>query len=256
MQRSRRKKIIRFLLFFTLLLFILAYIFRYPLILQLQYTRLRSLEENVFDKVWVHRVNSLERYDLLQHKFKGFETDVSFNEATDALDVRHQPETSIGDTLTLEKFFQHVDLHTKHFWLDMRLRSTSNMNSALQALNNLDDKYHVRNACIVELYSAKAASLFAKNGYTVSLNLTLELQQKLLADPVMKDSIDRQLAQVKYISRDARGLSPVKKLFPKKQLITWHVLFSDFVNRQPVRDLLKDPQIDIILVNIKTPFYR
>jgi hypothetical protein len=261
MQRSRRKKIVRFLLLFLLLLLFLAYFFRYSLIFSFQYSRLQSLcenkeQQNCFQKLWVHRVNTLERYGLLEDKFAGFELDVVYNESTHLLEVHHEQKAKEGDTLLLSRFFQHVDLRHKRFWLDIRMGSVANMHNTLLALSQLDTLYHIRDACIAEVYDVTAAELFAASGYTVALNVIKELDEQLTAKKASKDSIDQRIKGVKYISRDGRYLASARKLFPGKPIITWRVPFSDYLDRSPIRKLLDDPMVDVILVNIKTHYYR
>jgi hypothetical protein len=263
MQKPRRRKILLSLASFIVLLFIVGYVFRYPLIMQLQYYRLRSLhctggtensKSSCLQRIWVHRVNSTERYNQLKNKYAGFEMDIVFDDSTRSFSVYHPPKRPEKDTLLLDNFLKHLDLGHKHFWLDTRLVNGSNMNEALSEMSRLDQRYGIKTACIIELYDVAAAALFAGNGYTVGLNLTESLQALLVNDSLLKDSIDKKLESVRYISRDAQALAPVKKLFPQKQIITWRLPFRDFFDPEPIQALLDDPQIDIVLLNIKSPF--
>jgi hypothetical protein len=265
MQKNRRKKILLFLAFFLIAVAIAGYFFRYPLILAFQLSRIRSINcqpvqgndnNSCLQRIWVHRVNSQQRYDVLENKFEGFETDIVFNNDSRGFSVYHPPLPPEGDTLSLNDFFNHVDLVKKHFWLDTRAVDSSNMNEALSALQLLDNRYRIRSSCIIELYDLSAAELFARNGYIVSFNVSEPLQQQLRLNDLLRDSIERVLAPVKYVSQDSRYVPAMKKFFPGKKIITWHLVFRDFFKTEPVRQLLNDPQIEIVLMNIKSRFFR
>lgn len=265
MQNPRRKRILLFASVLVVATIIIGYVFRYPLILKFQYSRLQSLKcrtktgntnANCHERIWVHRVNSLERYDILDDKFDGFETDIVFNDSSGTLSVYHPPLPPGGDTLSLEEFFRHTVAGNKHFWLDTRFVDSSNMNRALAAFAVLNERYPVQRSSIVELYDVAAAELFALNGYTVSFNVSDAFQSVLENNPSLRDSIAARLALIKYVSQDSRYLPVVKRLFPGKMIITWQPRFTNFFDTELFQQLLDDPQVAIVLVNIKTRFYR
>src|SRR6185369_9050299 len=107
MQKPRRRKIWLFICLFIAVLLVAGYIFRYPLLLKFQYSRLQSL--NRLQKIWVHRVNSLERYDLLKDKFDGFEADLSFQPETGSFFIYHPPLTGETAILPLAEYLKHAD---------------------------------------------------------------------------------------------------------------------------------------------------
>src|SRR5688572_2490708 len=135
MTRSRRKKIFTWSLLFILLILSLGYAFRYPLIRWFQYNRLQSLDcykpmdgegTSCMDRIWVHRVNSIERLNILKDKFSGFETDVVYDDSIHSYWVYHPPRPE-GEQLTLGEFMQHVNPKTKNLWLDTRGVDSTNM---------------------------------------------------------------------------------------------------------------------------------
>jgi hypothetical protein len=95
--------------------------------------------------------------------------------------------------------------------------------------------------------------LFAANGYTVSFNVSQEWLTILHGNRNLLDSVKGILKDVKYVSQDAAYLPAVKQLFPEKKILTWHLAIRDFFDRKPLKALLADPQVEIVLVNIKSP---
>jgi hypothetical protein len=253
MHKTRRKKILLFLLCFIILLLSLGYIFRYPLILQFQYSRLRPLG---MERIWVHRVNSVERYELLKDKFYGFETDIAYNSDTRSFYVYHPPLTRNTDTLSLSRFLAKVDLTQKHIWLDTREVSASNMNEALEAMSKLGDSAVMRRCLLIELYDIDAARLFAQNGYIVSFRVDNELIPRLLANKQYLDSVTKALNEVEYVSQGYRHIFTLKKLFPYKPLLTWDTRFKSSLNRRELKRLLNEKHIEVILMNIKSRHYK
>jgi hypothetical protein len=259
MQKPRRKKILLTISIILLIAAGTAYFFRYTLILKLQYSRLQSLncgKTDCLDRIWVHRVNSLERYDLLKGKFHGFETDIVYVDSLRSFSVYHPPQAPGEDTLTLDRFFAHCMQADKHFWLDMRFVGEANMQAALKVFSKLDQQFGLKSNCIIELYDLSAARLFAINGYTVSFNISEDLISRMEIEKHLPDSISREWSSIRYISQDARYLPAVKRLLPGKKIITWHPRFTNFINTEELQKLLDDPQVEIVLVNIKSRFYR
>jgi len=241
-----------------------CYFFRYEIVFRFQYSRLQSLEgldgrsdhSNYPQRLWVHRVNSLQRYDWLKHKFSGFETDIVFNDSSGSFSVYHPPLSKEGDTLSLDKFLSHVDLDRNFFWLDTRWVNASNALAALAALKATGKRESLKKACIIELYDAGAAEAFAHDGYLVGFNTNTLLLEKMEIDKLFRDSIGAHLRSVTYITQESHRLMLPKKMFPGKKILTWHLTFNDYFNLKPIQRLLDDPQIKIILVNIKSPYFR
>jgi hypothetical protein len=97
------------------------------------------------------------------------------------------------------------------------------------------------------------AQLLAVNGYNVSFNVSKRWLDNLPGNRSLQDSVSRILKDVKYVSQDAAYLPVVKQLFPEKKILTWHLAIQDFFDRKPLKALLADPQVEAILVNIKSP---
>ena len=253
----QKRKVAFFLI--SLILLLTVYLFRYPLFLWFQCSRLTGLscgKANCMNRIWAHRVNSTERYKILKDKFSGFEMDIIYTGSDKGFAVLHPPAAVVGDTLTLDAYLSKADLLNDRFWFDTRFLDTSNMQKGLVVLDELTKKYPQIKECILEIYDLPSAQLLAENGYTVSFNVSEKWLNDLSGNNSLRDSVALSLRHVKYVSQDAAYLPRVKKLFPGKKILTWHLAIKDFLNRKPLKALLADPQVELVLVNIKTPYFQ
>lgn len=248
----QKKKIVFLVLVFLL---VAVYLFRYPLFYRFQIFRLRSLtckEENCYNRFWVHGVNSIKRLKYLEN-FQGYELDIIYT-GPKGFSVLHPPDIVIGDTLRLETYLEQSDMNLHRFWLDTRFVGPPNMEEALIALNKLANRFpDFKNCTILEVYFLPVAQLLAANGYTVSFNVSQSWLNDLPGNRNLQDSVKNILKDVKYVSQEATYLPKVKQLFPGKKILTWHLTIKDFLDRKPLKALLADPQVEVILVTIKTP---
>jgi hypothetical protein len=249
----QKRKVVLFLVLIILLLTV--YLFRYPIFYRFQISRLRSLscaKDGCFSRIWAHRVNTIERRKYLS-EFLGYELDVIYT-GPKGFAVLHPPDKVVGDTLRLETYLDKADFSKHRFWLDTRFIDSSNMKEALVALNKLVRRYPAGfNNCILEVYYLPVARLLAASGYNVSFNVSQRWLDNLPGNRSLQDSVKEILRDVKYVSQDAAYLRVVKQIFPDKKILTWHLAINDFFNRKELKALLSDPQVEIVLVNIKTP---
>lgn len=243
-----------------LLTVVIGYFLRYQIVFRFQYSRLQSLscktDTGCMQILWAHRVNSLPRYDWLKDKMTGFETDIVFNDSSRNFSVYHPPLNIEGDTLSFDKFLSHVDLQQKRYWIDTRNVGYTNALEALSALQATGKAELMKKACIFELYDLVAAEQFALAGYSTSFNVSHSVVRKMKNEPSFRDSINKHLQQVKYVSQESNQLGEIKKLFPHKRIITWHLTFMDYFRLSRLQNIVNDPQVDIVLVNIKSPYFR
>lgn len=265
MTRSRRKKILTWTLLVILLLVAVGYAFRYSLIREYQYSRLKALrcsaggeiKIDCKDRIWVHRVNSVERYEILEDDFEGFEMDVAYDDSLHTYFVYHPPKPENEDVPQLREFLSHVDTVHKRFWLDIRGVDSSNMHEALDVLKQVVGPVNSNHLTFfIELYDMKAAKLFAGEGIRVMFNVSELLLQRMITDKSLQDSVNNELQGVPLVSQDFRYIDFLKRFFPSKQIMTWHPEFKVFIDTKELQKILDDKQVRVVLVGIKSRYYR
>ncbi len=213
-----------------LLILLVAWISRMELISWFQYQRLRSLQctnydqpDPCFAKLWVHRVNSLERFNLVKDRFKGCEADVVFDSTDNSFLVYHPP--SDYKQLKLEQLLQVALGNQKKLWLDTRGVDSLCMRKAFEKLEVMNQGLNFKGAVIFELYDLKAANYFAAGGYQVSLNIP----PAYLQENADLQSFCRQLSPgVKFISQESKYVNRLKKAVPGKKILTWSLSFNNY----------------------------
>jgi len=265
MPSIRQRKITRNVLISLAVSAAIIFYFRYDLMLRFQLWRLGSLHCNsvqvksknpCLERIWAHRVNSTVRYQLLKSKFPGMETDIVFNKVTGAFSVYHPPLVESDSSLSLDEFLGQVDLQQSSIWLDTRGVDSLNAPMALAALSSRPWSEALKEKAIIELYNVSAAQYFAANGYRVSLNLLGVPKAKRNRESILAEGIEMRLRQVQYVSQGFEIIPALKRLFPGKKIITWDPRIGSFFKMKRLQVLLDDPDIDIILVNIKSRYRK
>ena len=114
---------------------------------------------NFAERIWVHRVNTIERLRIVQDKFQGMELDVVFENGK--LDVRHPPAVSIG--LSIDDYFSNVKNIGKHyFWIDLKEYTDGKEHELIQYLNKITNRFGNKKNLIIESPDQKILNLFDK----------------------------------------------------------------------------------------------
>jgi len=178
------------------------------------------------EKIWVHRVNSIEKLSEVQANFYGVELDVVFIDSLNIFDVNHPPAESIN--LSLENFLSSIkENKSLHFWLDFKNLSGQNQKNAVYRLNAICELLVLsRSNFIIESSSVLLLREFAEAGYQISYYLHWPGLYSLDSSGLQKElnDIKVNLSQLKfnvYLSSYYRDYDILKKNFPEYDIILW-----------------------------------
>lgn len=213
------------------------------------------------EKIWIHRVNSIEKLGEVQADFYGVELDVVFLDSLNEFDVNHPPAESIN--LSLFEYLSTIKENKKlHFWLDFKNLNAQNQKQAIDRLNSICESLSLsKSNFIIESGNVLLLHEFSKVGYQVSyylhwpglysLNQT-QLQEKL-------DKIKAELNLFKYqsyLSSDYLDYEILKEHFPKHEILLWlddsFGKQDKFNNRLQLYKMLSDNQVKILLMKYKS----
>lgn len=213
------------------------------------------------EKIWVHRVNSIEKLNEVQPKFKGVELDIVFLDSLNEFDINHPPEASIQ--LFLEDYLSSVNKNNSlQFWLDFKNLEIENQKNALNKLNSICNSLSLnRNKFIVESSNVALLIEFSKAGYEISYYLHWPGLYSL-----DKNQYQTQLTQIKtnieslnyqgYLSSDYRDYYILKENFPNHKILLWldypFGKENKFEDRIQLFKLLLDNQVKILLMKYKS----
>lgn len=106
-------------------------------------------------KVWLHRVDSIERAVRMARRYAGMEIDVVFDSAAGYFDVGHPPVPSAG--ISLDSLFGAVPAVGEHyFWIDFKNLTDGNAAEACRVLLGIARKHGLVGHLIVESPNPRA----------------------------------------------------------------------------------------------------
>lgn len=213
------------------------------------------------DKVWVHRCNSIEKFDEMHERYPSVEVDLIFR-SEGYFDVTHDQENSIG--LRLDGYFEKLKGETGHMWLDVKNISATNCNHAISVLDSLTSMYHIdKIRLIIESPDTVALSAFHKAGYYTSWYVVSENPANLTDDEIeqyireMRRVVDN--GRVSALSFPGWWYPEISKRLDRNiDLLTWKEnssQFKFFLNLKNYK-MLYDPQVKVILLKDLGHFHR
>jgi heptose-I-phosphate ethanolaminephosphotransferase len=215
-------------------------------------------EKNFPEKIFLHRVNSLERIRYAKSRYAGVEIDVFYHEEG-FFDVRHPSTHSIA--LSLDTLLAEVDHPEKLFyWLDLKNLNSRNKNAAVKELSIISEKYNILPNIIIESSQSEHLGVFSSHGFYTSYYLpTLppgshskrEIKQHMAE---IIDNLSR--SKVNAVSANQTQYELITKYLRGFDILLWHFSDNPFALKLRQSKLLADPHVKILLVEDKSPGYR
>jgi hypothetical protein len=177
-------------------------------------------------KVWLHRVNSVERAVRMAKQYRGMEIDVMYDSAADSFDVGHPPAPSIG--LSLDRLLAAVpDVASHYFWIDFRNLTDANAAAACARLVAIARKHNLISHMIVESVHPTALSCFTNRGFFTSYYLFPETSLPAMSTEQRRAYYEEVKAgvatsTVNHLSMSYESLPFVERYFPDADVLTWY----------------------------------
>ncbi|PZR02934.1 MAG: hypothetical protein DI539_27185 [Flavobacterium psychrophilum] len=200
-------------------------------------------------KLWVHRVNSFERLQVVQDHFGGFECDLLFDPAAQTFRITHPPAPA--NDLTADDYFRWLKSSGKKMWLDVKDFRPADVEAGVRYFLHSDSLYHIRDQVVVESSEPALVNMLAAEGFIVSY-----LVPPQFLEGNSRDTVVSLLPEVAFVSQEDRFVAALKRRYPQKKIITWALSFDNYFNLSHFRSLLSDPAVAIILINIKSRHYK
>ncbi|MBL1233411.1 MAG: hypothetical protein COA31_011885 [Flavobacteriales bacterium] len=217
---------------------------------------LKQLHAN---KIWVHRVNSIEKLQEVNSTFSGVELDVVFNSALNVFDVNHPPAESIG--LNLLDYLKSNTESDLNFWLDFKNLSPENASQALERLAFLCAELNIsKKQFIVETTQTELLKLFAKSGFQTSYYLhwpgLYQLNEENLNENIIQIKANI-FPELSYISSSYHDYEIMQQHFPEQEKLLWltenETKFSSTIKEHWHRmKIANHPKTKVLLMQIKT----
>lgn len=208
-----------------------------------------------YNKVFAHRVNSIEKQNQALKYFKGIEFDLVYLKAKDVLDVNHPPAESIG--LTFENYLKNIKNKSHPFlWLDIKKLDTTNEAGILLKLNTLFElKKYPKSKVLIETLSPEALPKFTKAGYLTSYYLKpglYKLKGEALIKEVNKIKSILELQPNIGISSSFLDYDVMHEFFPNKTKYVWVLSSSYGTKYREIRTILEDETVAVVLSKFRS----
>jgi len=207
------------------------------------------------DRIWPHRVNSIQRLHYLYPDFVGFECDIQFDAASGKLYIAHDSDDL--NSLVFTDYLGREDKDHKLFWLDVKNLDSLNQESFCSDLEQLDQQYEIKNRVIIESPNSAVLNRLNQSGWLCSLYLPSAFPAELSDSQNSIGAIAHYLkTNTGLISQDASLHDLMTKNFPQAKQLIWDIRFRDALNKDLLLKLANDSSILLCLINVKSPGYR
>ncbi|HXB05641.1 MAG TPA: hypothetical protein VNW04_00955 [Puia sp.] len=210
------------------------------LLRDLSYSHHRLYQLRGIQRIWPHRVNSLQRLKYLYDEFAGFECDIRFMANTGTLGIGHdKPEGNLFDD------YLRLDSERKKlFWLDIKNVDRDNLDAFCKTLETLENRSGIRDRVILECYDTLAARRLAGLGYLTAVNI------------LTKGLREMPQGAVTLITGETKLHDSIAGAFPHSQQLNWDIPFRHGMSRDNLLRQANDTSLLICLINVKSPGYR
>lgn len=228
-------------------------------------------------KLWAHRCDSLEKFQLMSNKYRGLEIDATFyadEPRGSKFDVSHDKKSQVD--YPLENFMPSIAECDNIIWFDFKNLTNENAAAALEELDGLLAQYGIdRGRFIVESHDYEDLKIFREHGYYTAYDVPTH--ESAYGDEIVRDKnfVFQSQGRVEYFCRlvreavDSGNVDAVS--FPltyyrlvkyadvPAEMLTWDThgeKWWDFYAREELRAILSDDKVVGILVNTPTDFDR
>jgi hypothetical protein len=190
------------------------------------------------EKIWCHRVNTIEKVNRLDKLWKGLEMDIYYE--NDKLIVKHDAEDTT--TLTLQQLMESMeDSHSHYFWFDLKNIGSENYVALSTALISVVKSYSNIDNCIFESWMPDYMSVFVEEDCHTSFFINF---YGLVTDEEYLERVESitQYVTLNKISAISTGIYEydlMKKYFPDYNKLTWYA-GSDIAVIDSLRNVISD----------------
>jgi hypothetical protein len=205
------------------------------------------------EKLWAHRVNTLERMMYLKDYFSGLETDVVFDGTINNFRVYHPPAKP--SALLLDVYFKQLKTGAKGLWIDVKGIDTAAYEQAVDYFMVCDSLYSIKKFVIIEASQVSFINLLAEKGFITSYLVPAYYLQPETPARVI-DSVKQKLSPaLEFVSQEDSYLPMLKSRFQNRKIITWALSVKNYVNLSHLKTLINDTCISVVLINCKSKRY-
>ena len=218
----------------------------------------RTLKILFSDKIWAHKVNSIEKLGEVNGSFTGAELDVVYHAENNYFEVNHPPDPSANLSL-VDYFLSQKSNHDFHYWIDLKNLIKNNAVASSSLLDSIVRSCNIdKSQVIVESGNQQYLKSYRDNGFLTSYYLPAGLHgfnDDSLKPVLEKIRMNLDLHENYYMSADYQDYPLIKKQFPERKKLIWYTLQGNlniFSSRILLYQILLDENVDVLLIPYHT----
>jgi len=209
------------------------------------------------NKIWAHRVNTLEEIEKKHQLFEGMEVDLIYSNYKNTLYVAHDEKDTLRNIL-LEDWILHIPNPEKNwYWFDLKNLNKKNAKNIASLLVRVANEHGIFHKTICESKDVKALSVLKGNNLAVSYWISSDVSlRKFTGNIIWKKRIERKIAYLKPNALSSFSwMHPLLATsFPNENILYWHITKNKTPeNVEFVRELCGMPNVKIVLVDYDEP---
>lgn len=200
------------------------------------------------DRIWAHKVNTLDGIEKRVSDFRGVEVDIFYNVENNNFEVKHEID-SVGVDLEyyLDSILQVKELY---FWFDYKNLKT-NTQSGISKLYTILNERELEDKCFVESYFAKELEGFkGKLATSFWFSITNIPELKSERDELYKKKYKYiEGCNIDMLSANFRMFDFITEYFPDYKCNYWIFNKLDTEKTESFNRLIKSPNVNVILID-------
>lgn len=220
-----------------------------------------SIIQNEFpfspNKVWAHRVNTLEEVEKKHQLFDGMEIDLIYSRHLNNFYVTHNEIDTLNGVL-LDEWIKYIPNFEKNwFWLDMKNLNKKNADEIAALLVEILNKYGVFHKTICESKNVKALATLQKNGLAICYWINSDVSfRKITGDKLWKKRIERKIKRLRPNALSSFSwMHPLlDSSFPNENILYWNISEKETPESiECTKELCRLPNVKVVLVDYDEP---
>ncbi len=207
-----------------------------------------------YDKIWAHRVNSLEKLHKSIKYFKGIELDLVYDETEHYLDVNHPPAESIQ--LSFSTYLDKVGDKRPYLWLDIKNLNIENSPVIFKHLQQiLQAKTYPFERVLIESQTPETLDIFTEAGFMTSYYIPYglgKMKENEFQKEIEKVSLLLEKQPKIGISSSYRDYEIMNEYFPNRKKYVWIVESFRQKNYRLIKTVLNDENVKVVLIAHRT----
>lgn len=226
----------------------------------------RLIEQKDLSKIWVHRVNDLQKLQLLRRMHKNVEVDIIVQQNNDEVqllvghDVNDPENFPLSSYLKVLKGKQPIKL-----WLDIKNVTLENQNLFLQKLESLIKENELnKNQFLLESTNLNIAQNYMEAGYLSSYYIWIpdfenktELEKQNALSQLLPAIKQSKITRVSFDYELISAASEVYgKALPQIKFLSWNATKYFKTDLDYAFQQIEHPLIDVFLIKMTTGYDR